>query len=240
MSQHVQLSPERHRGLRVRRERSAALGDGAMYAPVFPQEMRQVQAHYPIVFARDPQMDGFRPVALFGLEKNSNLFLDGTGWDAPYVPVAARIAPFLIGRAPDGPKVHIDLAHPRVSETEGDALFGADGKPTDLLNEASGLLGLINDAEGALPRISALLTELGLLEPFTLNVTLASGRKGRLEGFHTLNEDRLQGLNGEELGRLQSAQVLMPLFMAVASVGRFEDLIRRQNVLDTADGTRAS
>ncbi len=237
MTQHVPLTPISHAGLRVRTDRSAALGDGVMHAPVFPHEFRQLQAHYPIVFAHFGAEKRLRPVALFGLQTGSNLFLNAAGWDADYIPVAIRMQPFVIGRGPGADfSVHIDVDSPRVSAAHGEALFDPLGKESMFLREMAGILGEIHAAEQALPGFCAMLTELELVEPFTLEVTLDSGEEGRLTGYMAIAEERLYGLDGETLGRLQAAGFLQPIFMAVASLSQMVALIRRRNALDAVTG----
>ncbi len=229
MARHVQLNPADHSGLRVQAGHGAGLGDNVMHAPVFPHEFRQLQAHYPIVFIEDCASGQLRPVALFGLETGDNLFLAGARWDAGYVPLAMRMKPFLIGRSDAGVKVHIDLDHPRVSQTSGESLFLEGGGRSPFLDEMAGLLAQVHEAEQAIAGFSAMLRELALTEPFTLDVTLDSGEQGRLSGYHTIAEERLHTLEGETLGRLQASGFLQPVFMAVASLSRFEALIARRN-----------
>lgn len=232
MTRHVPLDPIEHASLRLIADRSAELGDDVMLAPVFPHEFRQAQAWYPIVFSRESGTGRLRPYALFGLEKDSNLFLSGRGWDAAYIPAAHRMKPFLIGRGSDGLKVHLDLDHPRLSETIGEQLFLPDGTEAPALTEAAALLSEVHEAEEALAGFSAMMDELGLVEPFTLDVTLDSGEQGRLAGFQTISEETLYSLSGETLARLQAAGFLQPIFMAVASLSQFVRLIQRRNALD--------
>ena len=76
MTRPVLLDNVTHRHLRVRPERSAALGDARQSALALPAEFRQLQAHFPIVFQRvegDAANAGFQPVALFGLEEGDAL-----------------------------------------------------------------------------------------------------------------------------------------------------------------------
>ena len=47
--------------------------------------------------------------------------------------------------------------------------------------------------------------------------------------FTTINEDRLRALDAKVLGELHAAGHLEPVFMAVASVSNFRDLIDRMN-----------
>ena len=71
-----------HRDLRViTAGHGAELGDDVMYALTYPAEFRNVQAHYPIVFAKLPD-SGVVPLALFGFREKQNLFLKGSVWDA--------------------------------------------------------------------------------------------------------------------------------------------------------------
>ncbi|WP_202841726.1 SapC family protein [Luteimonas saliphila] len=231
MSQHVLLNNVDHRGLRVRTGHGAHLGDAVMCALTFPDEFRNVQAHYPIVFRRDAA-GGFQPLALFGLREGSNLFLDGDRWDAAYIPLSMQRHPFLIGISGGERLVHVDLAHPRVcqaSEDDGEALFVAHGGTTALLDRASAVLLALHDGIVATPAFFDSLEQHALLEPFVLDVRLDDGTEHRLAGFHTLDEDRLQALDGAALEQLSRDGHLLPIYMVIASVSRLRDLIDRTN-----------
>lgn len=234
MAKHAQLNNADHHGLRVRTERGASLGDAVMSSPLFPHEFRRAQAHYPIVFQKEASTGRFRPVALFGLEAGENLFLgvDGEGWDAAYLPAAMRMAPFLIGRAAGGGlEAHVDLSHPRVSQDggEGEPVFLEHGGQAPVLQEATEVLAEVAEGDGTATSFCALLAEMDLLEPFTFDVTLNDGSKGRLAGLYVVAEERLSGLDGEALARLNRAGALGAVFMAVASLSRLEALVERRN-----------
>lgn len=234
MPRHVQLNNAEHGSLRVRTERGPAFGDAVMSCPLFPHEFRRAQAHYPICFAKDANTAAFRPVALFGLERDENLFLreENTAWDAAYVPAAMRMQPFLIGRMHGGEmEVHVDLDHPRVA-TDGEAgepVFLEHGGQAPLLQGTTETLGEIAEGDEASTAFCERLAEEDLLEPFTLDVTLNDGSEGRLAGLYVIAEERLATLGGATLERLQGAGDLMPVFMAVASLSRLEDLVARRN-----------
>lgn len=234
---HAILTADDHRDVRVRADRSAALGDAAMYSLVVPAEFRQVQHDYPILFQRTQERDAFVALAMFGFEAGENLFLDEAGWDARYIPLAMDIRPFLIGRAaePGGDaQVHLDLASPRVGE--GVRVFDVDGRPTPYLESIVEKLGMLDDAYRASADFFAALTRHELLEPTTLEITLDDGSTNRLVGFHAINEDRLRALDADALGELHAAHHLLPIFMAVASIGRVRDLVARKNRRVAAGG----
>ena len=62
-----------------------------------------------------------------------------------------------------------------------------------------------------------------------VEVTLEDGSTNRLVGFHAIDEARLRALDAAALGELHAAGHLMPLFMAVASVGKLAALVARKN-----------
>lgn len=228
MSNHVLLNNVDHRDLRVRVGHGAALGDAVMFAPTFPEEFRSVQAHYPIVFQRNAA-GGFHPLALFGLQEGSNLFLQGDRWDATYVPLSVQRQPFLIGASGEERLIHIDLDHPRVSSVEGEVLFRDYGGTTDFLEHVRSVLLALHDGIVATPAFIDALLRHGLLESFVLDIKLDDGSDNRLAGFHTIDEARLHALEGTALERLSRDGHLLPIYMVLASLSRFRDLIERMN-----------
>ncbi|TRO95323.1 SapC family protein [Glycocaulis profundi] len=233
MARHTQLNNIDHEGLKIRTGRSGALGDAVMWCPVFTHELRDVQARYPVVFRKEGGR--FQPIALFGLEPGENLFLDGRGWDADFIPAALRAQPFLIGQRPrPGPdgrpelEIHVDLDHPRVSQTEGEPVFLEHGGMTELLKDAAKTLeGLAAGHEATAAFVQA-LADLGLLEPFTLEADLGEGDAARLTGMHVIAEERVSWLQSDDLGALHEAGHLQPLFMVMASLSHLSGLVARK------------
>ncbi len=234
MSQHVIIDSVSHRELRVLGNASAALGDDVMAAMALPQEFRQLQACYPIVFRRDLASGQISALALFGFESGENLFLEGEHWDAPCKPMAHAVQPFLIGRGAaddDTAQVHIDLDHPRVAlgGANGVRVFDEDGSASPLLENAAQMLGDLDAAYRASGAFFKALERYDLFEPFALEVPLADGSKHTLVGFLAIDEDKVRALGSAELADLHGEGHLMPLFMALASVGQFAGLVARRN-----------
>ncbi len=230
MSNHVLLNNVEHKDLRVIPTRGAAWGDDVMSVITFPHEFRSIQAHYPIVFRKSA--DGqFQPIALFGFREKQNLFLNRQGWDAPYVPLMIERQPFLIGKSNAQLVIHVDLDSPRISRSEGEALFRAHGGTTDFLERMNSVLLAIHQGVDSTPAFVAALLEHDLLESFVFDVRLKDGSENRLAGFYTIHEEHLIKLGGEALERLSRAGHLQAAYMAVASLSHFRDLIERQNRL---------
>jgi hypothetical protein len=235
MTQYQILNREKHRRLRIRTGYGAALGDAVMHVMTYPMEFRDIQACYPILFTKDPNTGGFFAVALLGMEAGQNLFLQGDRWDATYVPTMVQRQPFLIATGGEGgdkpPVVSLDLAHPRVSQDEGEELFDSAGKPSEFLNRKIGLLEKLHRGLQHGSGFIDTLLKHELLVQVVLDLAFADGGKKTLQGFYCVAEERLYQLKGDVLESLNQAGYLQPVFMAVASLSRVRDLIERRNRL---------
>ena len=234
MTNHVVLNNVDHHDLHVIRDRSAELGDDVMCAQLMPQEFRDAQNDYPIFFHKDATSGEFLPYAMFGFEQNENLYLEGTVWNAQYIPFLVERGPFSIGiqhKSNDerGLVISIDLDHPRVSRTEGEALFLPHGGNTDYLQRMSYILDAINKGVVECREFVNDMLKYDLLEPFSLEVTLNNGARHKLEGFHTINEEKLVKLDGDALAYLSGKFFLPAAYMVVASLSNIRKLIGKKN-----------
>lgn len=235
MARHAPLNNIEHKALRIITRRAAAYGDNQMYALTVPAEFRSVQSCYPIVFQKRSDTGQFQPLALFGFEAGENLFLTEAGWDAHYIPISVERLPFLIGAPgapqdgkPGPPMIHIDLDSPRVSTTEGEAIFLEYGGATPFLERISSMLGSLHEGLIATQAFVEALQSHELLESFVLDVEQQDGSTSRLAGFYTVNEERARALGGEAVSQLQAQGHLEPMYMVVASTVHFRDLIERR------------
>ncbi len=232
MVKHVLLNNIDHKDLRINTVRSKALGDNVMSCAAYYPEFRNLQAHYPIVFSKNANTGEVLPVALLGLTQGENLFLTADGWDTDYVPMTLEMQPFLIGF--DGQSgnarqtvIHVDIESPRISE-QGEAVFLPMGGISPYLERVTDILSQVHSGFEYNPEFIAALEKHNLLEPFALDVELEDGSVNRLAGFHTINEEKLYALGGQTLGELNEKQFLQAIFMVVASMSNFTDLIIRK------------
>lgn len=235
-----------HKDLRVKIERSGKLGDNVWFTPTFPQEFRNLQKHYPVVFTKNSETGQFQAVALLGFEVGENLFLDENGWNASYIPLSIMRQPFLIGfqhAEKDGVPiknmvVSVDMDNPRVSKTEGEPVFLEHGGNTGYLEQINSILNLINEGFERNSAFIDMLMGMDLLESFVLDIELDDGSKHRMSGFYTINEESLLGLTGDDLVILNNNGHLEPIYMAIASMSNISTLIEMKNILkakNTAD-----
>lgn len=229
-----------HQATRVITGHGAQYGDDVMFTMTFPSEMRSVQACYPILIYKDPQSDEFYPVAVFGFAQGENLFLQDDRWNNTYIPIMVRRPPFLIGFQKPNPAAQpqrvltIDMDHPRVSDSEGEPLFLEQGGNSPFLEATADMLETIHKGNEENKAFMAMLLKLDLMEPITLDITLKDQSKNQLQGFYTLDDEKLQTLSNDALIELSSSGFLLPAYMMAASLSQLGKLVRMRDELENA------
>ncbi len=237
MTQYVPLNNVDHFHLKVLDHYSAATGDNKAAVPTFPTEFADIQREYPILLAKDPQTADFQAVALLGIQKDENLFLQediARGWKGAYVPAIVARGPFILGmrEQADGgrePLVYLDLDSAKVSKTEGKPLFREFGGNSAYLEYITRVLGAIQQGTAVGKAMYRALAEMELIEPLTVNIDLINGDKHKLAGYYTINETRLANLSGTELEKLSRAGYLQGVFLMVSSLSNLQRLIEMKN-----------
>lgn len=218
-----------HHDLRVIPGHGAAFGDNINQVRVFPTEFEEIQREYPIFFRKDGE-GAFAAVALLGLDRDENLFLDEAGWRARYIPAAQRRGPFLIGKPADGePMIHVDLDHVRISRSEGAPLFLPHGGNSPHLEQIAAVLRLIHDGLAIMPAMFAALEQAGVIEPVAVEIQLNDAARYTLPGLHAVSEEQLATLDGEALAGLHRGGFLRLAFLAAASLANVHRLIELKN-----------
>lgn len=224
-----------HKNLRVIRDNTLQYGDNEMSVITFPQEFRALQNEYPIFFQKNPETGKFSAVALTGLRQNENLFLSEQGWDAHYIPASVKRRPFLIGlQAPKpgqgdqpGRMVYVDMDSPRISDSQGDAVFLPHGGYSPYLESIVGLLEYIQYGTELNEQFIDALLAYELLEIVSLEITLKNGERNNLAGLYTINEDKLNALDGNAVAELHRKGFMAFIYMALASHANVIKLIAR-------------
>ncbi|WP_160154689.1 SapC family protein [Microbulbifer sp. ALW1] len=237
MANAVLLNNVEHRDLRVITEPSADFGDDSWFALTFPLEFRALQGQYPIFFQKDANSGAFFPLALLGLQPGENLYLRDGRWATSYTPLTIRRGPFLIGRqnfVEDGVQkvrrvIHVDLDNPRINRQQGEALFLEYGGSSPYLDGVADMLDAIHTGIEQNEKFVRALQVHGLLESFTMDITLDNGESNQLKGFYTIDEERLRALNAEDLNELHRAGFLEAIYMVLASQAQVRRLIDEKN-----------
>jgi hypothetical protein len=108
------------------------------------------------------------------------------------------------------------------------------GGNSEFLDRMSSMLATIHQGLAATNPFVAALVENELLESFALDIQFRDGTQHRMTGFHTIREEKLANLAPEALGKLHQKGYLQAIFMVIASLAHFRDLIERASKLDAA------
>jgi len=225
-----------HHDLKIRTGHGTQFGDNVNMVITFPTEFADMQREYPILFRKDAN-DELISVALLGLDKGENLYLDGGGWRARYIPAIQQRGPFLIGfqdKQVDGETVkeamvHVDMDHPRVNREEGAPVFLPQGGNSPFLDRINKVLNVIHQGvEFTKPMFDA-FEEAGLIEPCKIEIKLSDREQYNLQDYYQIDEQKLGELSGEALEKLNRRGFLAAAYMVVASLGNVRHLIYLKN-----------
>ncbi|HVK51017.1 MAG TPA: SapC family protein [Pseudoxanthomonas sp.] len=233
MARHELLNNLAHQQLRVLTRFGREYGDNVGMVTAFPTEFAELQREYPIFLRKDRQDGQWQAVALLGFDANENLFLQDGRWNAAYLPGAIAKGPFLIGfqeQRIDGelrrePVVHVDVEHPKVSFSEGEAVFLPHGGNTPYLEHISGVLRGLRDGLEAAPAMYAAFDALGLIQPMNLELQLDAQHRVSLAGLYGIDRDRLAALDAEQLHGLHRSGYLEGVYLLLASLHNLRRLM---------------
>lgn len=219
------LNRDEHKLLRLKPVENSAFTSGMHLVPVAGLEFFHAARHYPIVFIggrTDPT-----PIALLGLEKGHNGYLDDAQQWQPntYIPAFVRRYPFVL--AQDGAQnftVCLDAAYEGWNESEGKALFEADGSNSAFLDEMIGFLQNFTKEMERTRRFVEILKHFDLLEPRSLKLTHRSGNQFVLSDFQAVNEERFLALADEQVLELNRHGFLGWVYAHLMSLGNANHL----------------
>ncbi|MCD2324369.1 SapC family protein [Sphingomonas sp. IC-56] len=228
MPNRVVLNNIDHGELTVAIRHGAAFDDAVNQVPILPTELEEAQREFPILFHR--RAGGIEAVALLGLDRDENLFLDGDRWSSRHIPLLQQRGPFSIGLSDGGePMLHVDLEDPRVGSPDGAPLFLPHGGNGPYLEHVSQVLRLIHAGAETAQAMYGALDAAGLIQPIALEVTLDAETRYAITGHEVLSRERLAALSGTELEALHREGFLASAFLIAASLGNISGLIERKN-----------
>lgn len=199
-------------------------------------EFPQAALDFPIIFINTGErLESGKamvsPVALMGLTPNENLRVTADGrWDARYVPAFIRRFPFLTAgvKGSDAPGVFVDTSWSGFNDSEGEAMFDAEGQPTEALKRSIGFLQRFEDEQQRTRMFCQRLIELDVLKEMQADATLPSGENLKVEGFMTVDEEKLVTLPEAVVLELHRNGMLMLMHVHLVSLANVRDLVERK------------
>jgi hypothetical protein len=238
MTNRVLLNNVDHGDLRVATGHGPAFGDAINQVLIFPTEFEGIQREYPIFFRKDAE-GAFQSVALLGLDRDENLFLDdasdGGGWNARYVPAIQQRGPFSIAlrSGSDEPMIHVDLDDARIvaakGEGAGEPVFLPAGGNSPYLQHVARLLGVIYDGLEISKSMFAAFEAANLIEPVDVEIKLDEHTQYDLPDLYTISQARFADLDGAALEGLHRSGFLAAAQWVLSSLGNVGLLVELKN-----------
>lgn len=192
-------------------------------------EFVEALREYPIVFVRNGEQ--VMPVAMLGLREGENLFVDAQGkWNARYIPAYVRRYPFTFAEVPGGQALlSIDGAYSGLDKEGqvGQRLFDHEGKETDLIRNMLAFAQSFQDDYLRTRQLCDGIDKLGLFKDMNMEATLPNGGRFNMGGFLVVDEQKLLGLEEQDITRLFKNGVLGSIYAHLISLGNATHLVNR-------------
>ena len=184
---------------------------------------------YPVVWVAAGKSDDGKPlvapIAVFGLKGEQNLCIDGDAWRVRYVPAMLRLYPFALARvAANEMVVCMDEGWIGFGNA-GQALFDANGEPSAFTLDVQKQLENFEQEVERTRLAGVMLVDKGLLRDMRFDATLPDGSKLVVDGFLTIDEDKLAALLDADLLLLARNGLLGLIHAHQISLGNMAKLV---------------
>ena len=181
------------------------------------------------------------PIAVFGLQAGQNLAVNADGWRTRYVPAALRLYPFALARVGENEMVvcfdESWFGFKDGADATGQELFNAQGEPTEFTTTVQKQLETFELEVERTRLAGAELTAKGLLRDMRFDATLPDGNKVTVDGFLTIDDDKLAKLPEADIVAMQRNGLLGLIHAHQISLGNMTRLvewhIERQAIVGT-------
>lgn len=232
----VPLQSSEHADLRLLPVTDYSFARSELVAQIVIDEIADVAREYPIVFPKGSAL----PVALMGVEKESNAYVGANGeWLASYVPAQLRHYPLAIARLPDAAQpaaapggstvpdaperfvVLIDLDSPLVSTKAGEPLFNAEGKPGPVAAQKMRLMEQMPGRARLTQRLVQAIEAAGLLTERAIRIRRAGEADRHVTGLRVIDESALNKLDDAVFNQLRASGAIPLVYASLLSWANF-------------------
>ena len=225
------INPDSHGKLGLRRvDAPFAFAARSQVTPLTVAEFPAAAICFPIIFAGE----NFQPLAVMGINAESNLFIkaDGAFETGTYVPAYIRRYPFVLANDTTNDKlvVCIDRDAPMLGELPDLAFFDSAGQPTEYTRNC---IQFCNDFESEVRRTESfvnLLRENDLFE--TRQATYTPPNPGGTPGapqtvaeFYAVSETKLKALPEAKLNEFIQNGAISQIYAHLTSLNGWDRLI---------------
>lgn len=190
---------------------------------------------YPIVFTNHKDS---LPVAIVGLEQKNYFVRPDNSWqENSYIPAYIRQYPFIFYEDAREKKIYLCVDEAaqhfnNIKVSGGNRLYGDDGKPTEFTSSALKFCTEFYQQHLITRNFCADLQEHKLLQPYTSEVVLSSGKKAQLSGFLMIDEKAVNALSNKAFLALRDKGWIPYIYLAIASTTNWNNLVFMESKAD--------
>lgn len=228
----VAIDKSTHRDIKIKQDKTFAKAKQQNFTLLQVHEFFLAALHYPIVFIKDTETGELRPIALFGLQENENLFFDGTGWKG-YIPAALRTYPFALAPKSNDSQLLslcIDINSPLVNSEVGESLFDHAGEETAYLTQVKDFMSKLLSQTPTTEAFTQHLLSKNLLQSFSFSVSEEeSGQKPySVSGIYAIDNKTLNALPDVEFQELHKRGYLPAIYAHLISLNLMSVLAHKK------------
>ena len=215
----VPLSTDVHKKLKFHTpSKPLDFAKDANLIPALVDEFDLALDDLPIAFL--PAADVPSAVFVTGLKPGTNVFISEEGlWDGKYAPAYLRRYPFIVGDVENGePILCVDDTYEGLSEKKGEPFFNKSGESEETLMRALTISQSYKTSADRTEAFTKMLHEMGLFQSISLDAVMPDGEKTSVHGLMVVSEEALEGLSDAQLGKLNAAGFLKPIYSHLLSL----------------------
>ena len=219
------LSPDVHKGMKIRPEADFTFAQKTNAIPVTVPEFVIAARHFPIIFVGDELV----PTVAVGLRPEDNLFVNVKGeWDqGVYIPAYIRRHPFILLGAPGDERLRLGIEETaRSTKATGRKLFEGDTE-TETVKQALAMCEQFHGAFLFTADFSKALADTKLTESRNLEISGPNGEVQNIGTFVAVNEEKFKELPDETFLEWRKKGWLHAIYFHLQSLNNWEFLLAR-------------
>lgn len=228
------LEPKLHNKFGLKREGGYEFAAKSNSVPLGVQEFPTAGKHYPIAFTMG---ENALPVAVLGIERQQNLFVDKKGrWrENTYIPAYVRLYPFALAPTQDPTRMVLcfDEEADRVTKNAraNDLAFFENDQPSALVKNALQFCGEFQNDRRILQAFTRALSDHKLFQESRATIRLADNKNITFDGFRVVDETAFRQLPEAVVVEWFKNGWLGFVYFHLASLANFQSLVHwHQNV----------
>lgn len=234
----TELTQTAHAKLKVKHQAALENAASMHVLNLRVSEVAKTAASLPIFISKHNH-DGSRAMsALTSIVPGTNTFVSQGNWQALYQPISVRTYPFYLMKSPkDETSYTIGIFEDSdaFSESMGQELFDESGRASLYLAEQSKLVESSIKEDILTHEFLNEIDAIGLIKSVDLVVQYASGESQVLKGLCTLDEDKIQALEGEQLQKYHQNGYLAAMQGMLSSLFQLNNLVQHNNRVEGMD-----